>query len=164
MKDVLRGLIGIIIAFVIYTIFSRTSYSLVQIINVFSLLVIYYGVKKGEIFGACMGVLCGLIIDSFSFGVFGVAGISKTLTGFLAGYISKKVNVLTFSRNFLFIFILLFIEMAVWILLYAFIFSGPINTGGGLLFLQPLATALFGSLIFTSLEKWKRVFSRKNES
>jgi rod shape-determining protein MreD len=156
MKDFIKVSLAIIIAFLLYTVLNKISTSLVLLFNVFSLVVIYFAVKKNEIFGACLGAFCGLIQDSFSLGVFGVAGLAKTVVGFAAGYIAKKIDVHPPLRSFIFIFLLVSLEFILWALLYSFIFSGSINTGRGLIFLQPLVTALVGSFLFFFLRKLER--------
>ena len=156
MKDFIKVSLSIIIAFLLYTVLNKISPSLVLLFNVFSLVVIYFAVEKNEIFGACLGAFCGLIQDSFSLGVFGVAGLAKTLAGFTAGYIAKKVDVRPPLRSFIFIFLLISLEFILWALLYSFIFSESINTGRGLVFFQPLSTALVGSLLFYFLKKFGR--------
>ena len=157
MKDFVKVSLGIIIAFLLYTTLSKISPSLVLLFNVFSLVVIYFAVEKNEIFGACLGAFCGLFFyDAFSLGVWGVAGIAKTVMGFTAGYIAKKIDVHPPLRSFVFIFLLISFEFILWALLYSFIFSGSINTGRGLIFFQPLSTALVGSVLFFFLRKFKR--------
>ncbi len=156
MKDFIKVSLGIIIAFLLYTTLSKISPSLVLLFNVFSLVVIYFAVEKNEVFGACLGAFCGLIQDSFSLGVFGVAGLAKTIAGFTAGYIAKKIDVHPPLRSFVFIFLLISFEFILWALLYSFVFSGRINTGRGLIFFQPLSTALVGSVLFFFSRKFKR--------
>jgi rod shape-determining protein MreD len=156
MKDFIKVSVGIIIAFLLYTVLNKISPSLVLLFNVLSLLVIYFAVEKDEIFGAGLGAFCGLIQDSFSLGVFGVAGLAKTIAGFTAGYIAKKVDVRPPLRSFIFIFLLISLEFILWALLYSFIFSESINTGGGLVFFQPLSTALVGSFLFSFLRRFER--------
>jgi len=156
MKDFIKVSLSIIIAFLIYSVLNKISPSLVLLFNVFSLVVIYFAVEKNEIFGACLGAFCGLIHDSFSLGVFGVAGLAKTIAGFTAGYVAKKIDVHPLLRSFVFIFLLISFEFILWALLYSFIFSGSINTGRGLIFFQPLSTALVGSFLFFFLRKFKR--------
>lgn len=156
MKDLIKVIVGIIIAFLIYTILNKISPSLIHLFNIFSLVVIYFAIEKYEIFGACAGAFCGLIQDSFSLGVFGVAGLAKTVTGFTAGYIAKKIDVLPLFRSFILIFLLISLELFLWAILYSFIFSGSINTGRGLIFFQPLSTALVGSFLFLLLRKIKK--------
>jgi rod shape-determining protein MreD len=117
--------------------------------------VIYFAVEKGEIYGACLGAFCGLIQDSFSISVFGVAGIAKTIVGFLAGYFAGKINVTPIRRSFFFILVLNCVELLIWAGLYSFIFSERVNTGGGLLFFQPLLTAFLGAAVFSQLRRKK---------
>lgn len=148
-------ILGILAAFAIHSLLLHISISLTLVVNVLSVVVIYTGITKGEIPGAITGMACGLIQDSFSLGVFGVAGIAKTISGYLAGYISGKVNVAPYTRKFLLSSLLLFLELAVWSFLYVGIFSERINTGGGIIFFQPLITAAIVCFMFFILPKIK---------
>jgi rod shape-determining protein MreD len=154
---------GVIVAFLLYTVLSRISTYLIYALNVFSIVVIHFAVKRGETSGALMGAFCGLIQDSFSVGVFGLSGISKTVMGFIAGYASRRINVVQFKKQFVFIFFLLCIELIIWSSLYSFILSERLNTAGGLLLLQPIVTALLGSLFFLFLPKLKALFIRPKD-
>jgi rod shape-determining protein MreD len=156
MKDFVRIAIGILTAFLFHTIFSRLFPSVLLLLNVFSLVVVYFAMEKGEIFGSCFGAGCGILQDYFSFGVYGVAGLAKTITGYLAGYISKKIDVHPPIRSFFFLFVLLSFDLILWALFYSFIIPENINTGGGLIFVQPLASALLGSGVFFLLNKMKK--------
>jgi len=155
MKDILETAAATLAAFVLYSLLGRIDSSLLLVLNTFSLVVIFFGMLKGELFGVLLGALCGLLQDSFSLGVFGVAGLSKTLLGFAAGYVSRKMNVVPFLRNFIFILILATGELAVWAFLYALVFSKRMITGNALVFFQPLATAVLGSLIFALARRLK---------
>jgi rod shape-determining protein MreD len=156
MKDFMWMFVSVLIAFVLYTLLAKISISLLLLLNIFSLIVIYYALEKGEIFGALFGAFCGLLQDSFSLGVFGIAGIAKTIMGFTAGYISGKINVTSVRRNFIFILLLLYMELLIWTVLYSFIFSERMNTRGGLIFFQPLITAIVGTLTYRFILKRKR--------
>jgi rod shape-determining protein MreD len=160
MRDFLEIFLGIIIAIILFSLFSHVSIYLIQAINVFSLLVIYMSTSKNEVYGACLGTVCGLIQDSFSLGVFGVAGIAKTIMGFLAGFVSKRIDVSSYWRSFLFIFVLITIELVFWAFLYSFIYSKTLNTGKGVIFLQPLITAFLGSMLFPQIRKAIQAVSR----
>jgi rod shape-determining protein MreD len=115
---------------------------------------------RNEIYGACLGAVCGLIQDSFSLGVFGVAGIAKTIMGYLAGFVSKRLDISPYTRRFLFIFVLITIELVFWAFLYAFIYTKTLSTGKGVIFIQPLITALLGSTLFPKIHKALRSLSR----
>ncbi len=81
-------------------------------------------------------------------GVFGVSGLTKTLLGFGAGYISRKINVLPSGRTFVFVLIMAAAELALWKFLVIFLFGEKWSAGGGLVFLQPLFTAAFVTAFF----------------
>lgn len=155
MRDFFKMALSILAAFLLNSLLARVSFSLLLLFNFFSLIVIYYAMEKGEIYGALLGAFCGLLQDSFSLGVFGVAGIAKTIMGFSAGYFSGKINVIPFRRSFMFVFLLLCLELIIWSVLYSFIFSQRVSTGGGLIFFQPLATALLGSLAYRFIRNLK---------
>lgn len=156
MRDFVRITIGVLAVFLFHTIFGRISPSVLLLLNVFSLVVVYFAMEKGEVFGSCFGAGCGLLQDYFTFGVYGVAGLAKTITGFLAGYISKKIDVHPPMRSFFFLFLLLSFDLVLWALLYSFIVPETIYTGGGLIYAQPLASALLGSIVFFVLAKLKK--------
>ncbi len=156
MKNFLWIVLSVIAAFILTTLVAKISLSLFHLFNFFSLVVLYFAIEEGEIYGACLGAFCGLIQDSFSLGVFGVSGIAKTVMGYLAGYFSRKINVVPFRRNFVFNFILIFVEFVIWAGLSAFIFSERIYSGNKLMFFQPLSTAVLGSLIYHYLRKLKK--------
>jgi len=156
MKDFLWMALSVVVAFLLYTVFSKISLSLLHLFNFFSLVVIFFASEKGEIYGACLGAICGIIQDSFSLSVFGVAGIAKTVMGFSAGYFAGKINVTPLRRSFIFIFILISVELIIWASLFTFIFSERVSTSRGLLFFQPLFTALLGSAIFYFIRKKRK--------
>lgn len=155
MRDLSSAFIAILSAFVFYVILSKISISLVHLFNIMTLPVLYFALVKGEVFGACVGMSCGLIQDAFSLGVFGVAGIAKTITGFTAGYFAKKIDVTPFIRNTIFLFVLLTMELSIWLIFYSFIFSKRIPLGNNLLYLQPVCTAVSGGLIFIWMRRIK---------
>jgi rod shape-determining protein MreD len=139
---------GLILAVLLYTVFGKISPSLLVVFNTFSWVVLYFGLTRQEVFGAVMGTACGLLQDSLSLRVFGVGGLTKTLLGFGAGYISRKINVLPPSRTFVFVLIMATAELALWKFLVLFLFGEKWSSGGGLVFLQPISTAVFVTLFF----------------
>jgi len=147
--------LSVLVAFLLYSLMAKISVSLLFLFNFLSLIVIYFALEKGEIYGACLGAFCGLLQDSFSMSVFGVAGIAKTIIGYSAGYFSGKINVTSIRRNFVFVFLLLCVELIIWSVLYSFIFSERVSTGGGIIFFQPLITAILGSLAYRFVRKLK---------
>jgi rod shape-determining protein MreD len=153
MRSFYEAVLGIILAVVLYTLLGKISASLLFLFNAFSWVVLYFSLTEHEVFGAVMGSVCGLLQDSFSLGVFGVGGLTKTLLGFSTGYISRKINVTPPVRNFVFLLVVSTIELALWKFLVFFLFRERLGWGGGLVFLQPLSTALIVTLLFQIMRR-----------
>jgi rod shape-determining protein MreD len=141
-RKYLEPALAVILAVGLYAVAGKIAAPLVQVLNPFSWVVVYFGITRQEVFGALSGSVCGLLQDSLSMGVFGVGGVSKTLLGFAAGYISRKINVTPLGRQLVFVFVLALGELIIWKGLVAFLFGSRLTTGRGLALLQPVATAL----------------------
>ena len=142
MRVVLRAGLAVGIALLLSWQISRSSVFLWQTLNLTSLVVIYYARKEGEIFGACLGAVSGVLLDSISAGLIGGFGIPKTLVGFAAGYTAKRVDVSPFFSSLFFYFTLLVGELIIWSLLQRFVLKIPLP--GKALLYQPFITAFLG--------------------
>jgi len=159
-KDVLRAFLGTLAAVVIYSVAGAGRAELLVVFNAFSVVVLYFSVRRGEVFGALLGTLCGLAQDSFSLGVFGVAGLTKTLLGFWSGFIARRIDIAAPARSALFMVVMSVLEMALWVLITATVRLASVNWHGGLILLQPLVTAALGTLLF-ALERRVRARSSR---
>lgn len=144
-KDILRALLATLAAVGVYSLAGAAAPEWLVVFNAFSVVVLYFSVRRGEVFGALLGTGCGLVQDVFTIGVFGVAGMTKTLLGFWTGYVSRRIDVAPFGRNALFLLIMSVAEMFLWVLITAVVRLESINLHGGLLFVQPLVTAVLAS-------------------
>lgn len=158
--DVLRAFLGTLVAVVVYSVAGAGAPALLVVFNAFSVVVLYFSIRRGEIFGALLGTMCGLAQDAFSLGVFGVAGLTKTLLGFWTGYISRRIDVAPLTRNALFMLAMSVLEMVLWVLITAVVRVKPVNLQGGLILLQPIVTALVGSSLFALERRIKTRSSR----
>ena len=114
------------------------------------ILLVYYTLKNGQMFGTLSGAVFGLLFDLFSGGLIGSGMFAKTLVGFIAGYFfnENKTELYTSTLNFtLIIFLCAFIDS-----LFYGIFGG--ESGLNMLFLifdksllPALYTAVISSLI-----------------
>ncbi len=145
-RDFGRAALATLAAFLFYSLLGGFRPSVLLVFNGFSLVVVAFSVGRGEVFGAFLGAACGLVQDSFSLGIFGVAGLTKTLLGFWTGYVSRRIDVAPFSRNALFLLVMSALELLLWAALNAFVLREQVDFRHGLLFLQPFVTALLGSL------------------
>jgi rod shape-determining protein MreD len=162
LKAFLEAAIEIFAVVFLFTLLTKISDEAARFLNAFNVLVFYFGYKKGEVQGAVMGTVCGLIQDSFSLGVFGVSGISKTLMGYATGFVSKRINVTSFSRRFLFMLFMFSAEMIVWIGIYSFVMTEKLYTAGGLFFAQPLGTTLMALVLFPLFARLESLLSHQN--
>ncbi len=160
LRQFLKITITIISAIVLFSVLTKIFPMFVMLLNVFNIVVLYFALDEGEIYGAVMGSVCGLIQDSFSIGVFGIAGISKTILGFIAGYISRRINVVPFIRRVIFIFVMLLSEVLLWMSLYSFVISEEFYTAKGLLFLQPLCTTILAFIVFPLFKKMAKALPK----
>ncbi len=147
--------VAVILAIFVFSVAGKISPLLLPLLNSFSWVVLYFSLVKHEVFGAVTGTLCGLLQDTFSFGVFGVAGLTKTLLGFSAGLIGRKINILPPGRTFLFLFLLAAAELILWKAMVVFLFGEKLGLMGGELFFQPLVTALVVTLLFQLIGRKK---------
>jgi rod shape-determining protein MreD len=151
-KDVFSALAATLAAVAVYSLAGAAGPALLVVLNAFSVVVLYFSVRRGEVFGALLGTMCGLVQDAFTLGVFGVAGLTKTLLGFWAGFIARRIDVAPFVRNALFTLIMAVLEVTLWVLITAVVRLESVNLHGGLLFLQPLVTAVLVSSL-SALER-----------
>jgi rod shape-determining protein MreD len=155
MRNIVEGAVGVILGVVIFAILGKISASLLILLNAFSWVVLYFALARHEVFGAVMGTVCGLLQDSLSLGVFGVGGLTKTLLGFGAGYVSRKINVTPLTRTFVFVLVMAAAELFLWKSLVHFLFGEALTASGGLALFQPLLTALGVSLVFQARRRWE---------
>jgi len=159
-RDLLQAFLGTVVAVLVYSLAGAGAPALLVVFNAFSIVVLYYSIRRGEVFGALLGTMCGLAQDAFSLGVFGVAGLTKTLLGFWTGFISKRIDVGSLTRNALFMLVMSILETGLWVLLTALVRLKSINLHGGLIFLQPVVTAAVASTLF-ALERRARARSSR---
>lgn len=155
MRDWLYGGATAAAAYLLFSLLRPLSGGLDVIIDVFAVAVLLFGTLRGEIPGAVFGAICGLIVDAFSLGVFGLAGLSLTAGGFFAGYVSRKINIQVFFRTLLFFFVLSTGMFIVWAGLVALVGRTPLPWAGGLVLLRPAVTAAAASLIHEGLRRLK---------
>lgn len=152
MRDAVRAAAGIALALAVHSLLSRTVSSWTPLFHVFLLVVLFAAQLRGELFGAVMGTFCGLVVDTLSLGVFGIAGLSMTIIGYLAGAVAKRINVLSFFRNFLFLFIMTALEFILWSLIAILLVGQPL-AGAQSLLARPLVTALMGAVLFSAYRR-----------
>jgi len=151
-KGYVLGL-GIIVAVVLYALLGQLEPTLIILINTFSILVLFAAVAYGELEGAIMGTCAGLIQDAMSYGVFGLAGLSQTLAGFLAGWLSHKLDINNFYRRSVFLFFLSLLQLVIWVFFYSIVFKKSLLYSHPAFYLQPVFTAILTSSLISLFKK-----------
>jgi rod shape-determining protein MreD len=160
-KDLLRAFLATALAVLIYSVAGAGTPDLLVVFNAFSVVVLYFAIRRGEVFGAVLGTMAGLVQDAFSLGVFGVGGLTKTLLGFWAGFVSRRIDIAPFGRNVLFTLVLSALETGLWMLLTAVVRPGSVNLQGGLAALQPVITAVLVSGLLSFERRQARLRSSR---
>lgn len=148
-------IVWILGAILVYSLLGKLAPPLIIVFNPFTWVVLYFSLVRHEVYGAVVGTICGLVQDAFSFGIFGVGGLTKTLLGFSAGLVARKINVLPPGRNFLFLFLLATAELLLWKAVVIFLFGEKPGLLNGYLLAQPLATASVVAVLFQLIGRRK---------
>jgi len=146
---------ALLLAFLLYSLLGAIDPALVMLINPFAMVVFSVAIIYGEIAGLLMGTAAGLLQDAFSYGVFGLAGFSFTMSGFLAGWFSQKLNLNSFSKRFFFAFVFSLLQLSLWVILYALIFKKSLLYTQPFIYLQPVTTSLLVSGLVWLFRKWQ---------
>lgn len=149
--------LGLVLAFALYSLLGRLEPGLVLMINTFSILVFFTALNYGEIDGAIMGTVAGLLQDAFSHSVFGLAGLSLTVAGFLSGWFSQKLDLNSLTKRAVFIFFFSLLQLTIWVIFYYLIFRKGLLYSQPALYLQPIFTAFLGSLVIGLFRKIKGI-------
>lgn len=161
LKDVFRAVLGMSAAVLFYSIAGAAGPSVLVVLNAFSVVVVFFSVRRGEAFGAFVGTACGLVQDAFSLSVFGLAGLTKTLLGFFTGYVARRIEISPVPRTGAFLLVVSTLELGLWILLSSVVRQEAVNLHGGLVLLQPPVTAMLGvSLLATE----RRFLARRRKA
>jgi cell shape-determining protein MreD len=155
MKTAIAGGLTILASTLVFFLLRSLPFSGSLIVDVFTVAVLLYGTFYGEIPGAVLGAIGGLIVDTFSLGIFGLSGMSLTAGGFLAGFVSRKINIQSWTRSFLFFGLLAVGVFAAGTGLAFLIGGNSIPWAGGLLLARPFVTAVAAVLLHESIRRWK---------
>jgi len=139
------SILVLLLAFILYSLLGAVDPALVMLVNPFAVVVLLISIIYGELGGLLMGTAAGLVQDAFSYGVFGLAGFSYIVSGFLAGWFSHKLNLNSFIKRTLFSFICSLLQLSLWVVLYALIFKKSLLYSQPFIYLQPITTAFLVS-------------------
>jgi len=109
------------------------------------LIIVYLAIRSSFLTSILAATCLGIIADYFSGGVMGVFAFSRTLTTYLLTIASRFVDLRKNFFIFMMILISLFLSNLMANIFFYFIFNFHITVN--LLFIQPLLTALIGTVM-----------------
>jgi rod shape-determining protein MreD len=114
--------------------------------------VVYNALTSGRVAGLLTGSFAGLVQDTLSGGVIGMAGLSKTVVGFLAGIVGTQFIVAHSASRFVVFYVATVVNAVVFMGLYELLglrhFGTPFAAVAG----QGLGNAIVGVLAFKVIE------------
>lgn len=114
--------------------------------------VVYHALASGRVTGLLAGTFAGLVQDVLSGGVLGMAGLSKTVVGYLAGIVGTQFIVAHSASRFVVFFMTTVLNAVIFMGLYELLglrhFGAPFAAVAG----QGVANAVVGVLVFKVVE------------
>ena len=134
------------------------------VIDFVLVIVVFTALIAGRDSGMWAGTIAGLMQDAMSGGVIGMAGLSKTVVGFLAGVISTQFIVAQAPARFVVFFLATVVDAVIFMGLYELLglrqFTSPVATIAG----RALANAVVGVLAFKLVETFPGAVERYRAS
>lgn len=114
--------------------------------------VVYSALAAGRVAGMLTGTFAGLVQDAMSGGVIGMAGLSKTVVGFLAGIVGTQFIVSHSASRFVVFFLATVLNAAIFMGLYELLGLRQFGMPVGPVAAQALGNAVVGVLAFKVTE------------
>lgn len=123
--------------------------------------VVYNALTAGQAAGLLTGSMAGLFQDAMSGGVVGMAGLSNTVVGFLAGTIGTQFIVTHTFPRFVVFFGATIVNVLVFIGLYELLGLRPFGLPVAQVLGQALGNAVVGVLAFNIIESLPGAIERR---
>jgi len=112
-----------------------------------TIVLVFYTLKNGQLFGTLCGFIFGFLFDLISGGILGSAMFSKTITGFFAGYFFNENKIDYYLSSFIFIG-LVFLAGTLDAIVYTFIYSNEmLSNFTALFFMRGLLPGAFTAVV-----------------
>lgn len=115
--------------------------------NLIVILLVYFTIRNGQVFGTILGSIFGLLFDIVSGGILGTAMFSMTIAGFVTGYFYNENKIDYYSSTLLFL-IIIFLSTFVNSFIFLLLSSSEIKlTASHLILEQGVFPAIFTAVI-----------------
>ncbi len=121
-------------------------------IDLVLIVVVYNALTSGRVSGMLMGSFAGIVQDALSGGVLGMAGLSKTVVGYLVGIVSTQFIVTHTVTRFVVFFLATVLNAVVFMGLYELLGLRHFGLPYGPVAAQGLANSAVGVLAFKAFE------------
>ncbi len=125
---------------------TRGTVDLVLVVVVFTAL------TSGRVAGLLTGTFAGLVQDALSGGVIGMAGLSKTVVGFLTGIVGTQFIVAHTLSRFVVFFLATVVNAAIFMGLYQVLGLRDFGSPYAVVAAQAVGNAVMGVLVFKAVE------------
>ncbi len=134
------------------------------IVDLVLVVVVFTSLASGRMTGLWTGTAAGLLQDAMSGGVIGMAGLSKTVVGFLAGIIGTQFIVTQAFSRFVVFMLATVVDAILFMGLYELLglrqFNAPMTT----IAVRALLNAVVGVLLFKLVESFPGAIERYRAS
>ena len=154
-------ILAIALALAVQTTLARFVMRGTVAVDLVLVVVVYVGLTSGPVTGLLSGTAAGLVQDALSSGVIGIGGLSKTVIGFLAGFVGTRFIVAHPIPRFVVFVAATVLHAIVSIGLYVVLnlrqFGSPFVAVGG----QALGNAVVGVVAFQLAEMLPGAIERR---
>jgi rod shape-determining protein MreD len=148
--NALWALIAIVVAVALQTTLDR--WVAVGAVDLVLVVVVYFSLTSGRVTGLLTGSFAGLVQDALSGAVIGMAGLSKTVVGFLTGIIGTQFIVNHSASRFVVFFLATVVNQLVFRGMYELLGLRHFGPAYAVVAAQALGNAIVGVLVFKVLE------------
>lgn len=137
-----------------------TSYEITPDIVLIGL--VFISIRKGKIAGSAGGFVAGLIIDFLSFSFLGLMALSKTASGFLAGFFNNESKLERYLSSYIFVLIVFFCSLVNNVIYFMMYFQGTTLAPVDILLRYVIPTAVYTAFVSIAavILNRKKLFTR----
>lgn len=122
------------------------------VVDLVLVVVVYNALASERVTGLLTGSFAGLVQDVLSGGVLGMAGLSKTVVGYLAGIVGTQFIVTHSASRFVVFFLATVLNAVIFMGLYELLGLRHFGTPFAAVALQGVGNAVVGVLVFKVIE------------
>jgi rod shape-determining protein MreD len=138
------SLLAIVIALALQTTLASLVIRGTAALDLVLIVVVYLALISGPVTGLLIGSAAGLVQDALSSGIIGIGGLSKTVVGFVAGFLGTQFIVTAPLSRFLVFIGCTFLNAAIFMGLYTVLGVRQFDDPWGPVLSQAIGNGLVG--------------------